>query len=208
VAVLPFERQPGETDAAWAAFEVYRDLPASGRSVDAAWRTAKGRKTRPPQHWREWSRNYSWADRAADWDREVDEEARQANLRLIVEARKRQAGVLQATQRTLAAPIIELLDRLAKKKIDMAAIDHGTLYRLAIAAAPLLPRLGEAELALLGEPASAPLEFAGEPVPLRTDLERAAAVAAALEEAEVLPGRGDFVESTAEVRELPRRAAG
>ena len=61
-----WERQSGETGKAYAAFLVYRDLPAMDRSVAAAW----GRKTGGKQ-WERWCTAHDWVNRAAEHDSDL-----------------------------------------------------------------------------------------------------------------------------------------
>ena len=61
-----WDRQPGETAKAYAAFLVYRDLPAIDRSVAAAW----GRKTGGKQ-WERWCTAHNWPNRAAEHDSDL-----------------------------------------------------------------------------------------------------------------------------------------
>ena len=62
----PWERQPGETAKAYAAFLLYRDLPAIDRSVAAA----RGRKKGGKQ-WERWCTIHTWLDRAAEHDSDI-----------------------------------------------------------------------------------------------------------------------------------------
>ena len=62
----PWERQSGETAKAYAAFLLYRDLPAIDRSVAAAW----GRKVGGKQ-WERWCTSHDWVNRAAEHDSDL-----------------------------------------------------------------------------------------------------------------------------------------
>ena len=61
-----WDRQPGETPKAFAAFCIYRDLPAIDRSVAAAWGRKKGGK-----QWERWCTSYDWVNRAAEHDSDL-----------------------------------------------------------------------------------------------------------------------------------------
>ena len=61
-----WERQSGETAKAYAAFLLYRDLPAVDRSVAAAW----GRKLGGKQ-WDRWCTAHDWVNRAAEHDSDL-----------------------------------------------------------------------------------------------------------------------------------------
>ena len=61
-----WDRQPGETPKAFAAFCIYRDLPAIDRSVAAAWGRKKGGK-----YWERWCTDHNWLERAAEHDSDL-----------------------------------------------------------------------------------------------------------------------------------------
>src|SRR5262249_47050225 len=67
-----YDRLPTESDAAWHAFQQFRDAGAT-RTLDGVWRKCKGRdKGRADGTWQEWLRKYRWRERVAAWDAEVD----------------------------------------------------------------------------------------------------------------------------------------
>ena len=71
--IHPWDKQEGETAAAYAAFHVYLNLGAE-RSLNAAYaardqnRTKTGPPNRAPGYWRKWSKQNNWPERAAAWD--------------------------------------------------------------------------------------------------------------------------------------------
>ena len=68
----PWERQPGETAKAYAAFLLYRDLPAIDRSIVAA--VAQQRQNggkAPVRNWETWASRYNWRNRAAEHDSDL-----------------------------------------------------------------------------------------------------------------------------------------
>ena len=65
----PWDRQPGETPRAFAAFCIYRDLPAVDRSIVAA--VAQHRQNGGKaslRNWETWSSLYNWSDRSLAGD--------------------------------------------------------------------------------------------------------------------------------------------
>jgi len=91
--VLPFEswvRLSGETSLAFAAFCVFRDLGAE-RSIRKAVETSlNGEKNESKVDkkynvWRNWSTQFRWRERAADYDRYL-ERLKQGELRKTIEA--------------------------------------------------------------------------------------------------------------------------
>jgi hypothetical protein len=63
-----YARRPGESPKAFAAFQAFRDLPASTRSVAKA-AEALGKSVNTLHRW---SRAHDWVLRAAAWDGEQD----------------------------------------------------------------------------------------------------------------------------------------
>jgi len=116
----PWERQPDETDRAWAAFQVYRDLPPAERSFDAAWRKryAKPAHHRCPQWYRIWAKQYDWKDRAAAWDRHLDDVERAATEAERVEWREHRRKLLQGFLSNVAT---------AMREFDPANVSIGQL---------------------------------------------------------------------------------
>ena len=66
-----WDRQPGETDKAFAAWLLYRDLPAP-RAVDLSATAAGAAISVRRATWAEWARRFAWQQRAAAWDAAVD----------------------------------------------------------------------------------------------------------------------------------------
>lgn len=62
-----YDRQPGETDLAWAAFVAFRSLPGKGRVQSAV--VAQGFKKHSVI---EWAKKWCWRDRARSWDIDQD----------------------------------------------------------------------------------------------------------------------------------------
>ena len=67
-----WERQPGETAKAYAAFLLYRDLPAVDRTIVAAvveHRKIGGKAS--VRNWETWASRYNWRNRAAEHDSDL-----------------------------------------------------------------------------------------------------------------------------------------
>lgn len=101
-AELPdlWEQQPGETDAAYIGFCVYRDITNVTRSI----RKAAGIHFEPKngpvgatlaqvRSFERWSVEYGWGSRAAAYDRDVEAKARAAHLAEVIDMRKRHASI-------------------------------------------------------------------------------------------------------------------
>lgn len=77
----PWDRRPGETSPAWAAFVVYRDMGAERSTARVAQELGKS-KTLADR----WSGANEWVARAAAWDAHLDaaSQAAQLDLRRIL----------------------------------------------------------------------------------------------------------------------------
>lgn len=84
----PWERQPNESDVAFAAFLIYRDLAPRRRLALVAQQSGKS----VPLMER-WSAHHKWRDRAAAWDREQDRVGREAQLEEVRLMHRRHANL-------------------------------------------------------------------------------------------------------------------
>ena len=109
---LPFEsweRLPGESGGAFGAFCVFRDLGFE-RNIRKAVETVEketalqGKKYKV---WRNWSTQYRWRERAADYDRYI-EQLKQGELRKTIEAQGEKHRVVTG----------KMLD-VVEKKLDL-----------------------------------------------------------------------------------------
>lgn len=90
----PWERIEGETDKAFAAFQVYLCL-GPARSIDIAWRsitpTAEPRQ-RAPRWWLTWSSKYRWVSRTQAYDDHMASlyraEHEDINLRIVEKSKR------------------------------------------------------------------------------------------------------------------------
>ena len=77
-----WDRRPGETSPAWAAFVVYRDM--GGQRSTAKVQQERGYRVR--RHVDKWSGEHDWVARAAAWDAHLDaaNQVAQLDLRRIL----------------------------------------------------------------------------------------------------------------------------
>lgn len=98
-----WDRRPGETDRAWAAFNAYLRLGPERTLADAA--EAIGR----PRGYREtlkyWSVKYDWRIRAAAWDEHVEARVNDARTDELEQAARRQARIAEAALGLVASTI-------------------------------------------------------------------------------------------------------
>lgn len=107
----PWERQHGETVRSYHAFCHFRDLKI--RSASVAYRAHKRDcdkapvpdRTVAPHHWRVWSSQWGWVERAALWDAEIDRQHREKVVQQQLEARERHARLAQATLTMMSMPV-------------------------------------------------------------------------------------------------------
>lgn len=129
---LPWEVQPSETERAYNAFCVYRDLGPRrtlvktariyydlGENADVPGTSPKLRQIKT------WSATYGWVGRAHAWDIHVDEEARLDQIEAVKEMRKRHAAVAnmtlgKAAERLRTAPTETLSIADAARLLDLA----------------------------------------------------------------------------------------
>jgi hypothetical protein len=96
-----WERQPGETAKAYAAFVIYMRLPAQGnsltrRSLKNAVITLYGEWTQGKQRqFQLWSSKFSWVNRSLAWD---DEQSKQVNLDTLEKLKQLNARQIQLAQ--------------------------------------------------------------------------------------------------------------
>jgi len=88
--ILPYEsweRLPGETGGAFAAFCIYRDLGLERNIRKAVESIEKdeGKRDKRYKVWRNWATQYRWKERAADYDR-YTEKLKQTEFRKTIEA--------------------------------------------------------------------------------------------------------------------------
>lgn len=119
-----WERQPGETRNAYAAFIQYRDMPKP-RSIDGIYRATREQhsgghgdaRIRASGRFRGWSLTWRWIDRADAWDRHLDQEAR----RIQEESNRAAAERLAARRAQAIESELTLADRLIERATQMLA---------------------------------------------------------------------------------------
>ena len=92
-----WNRQPGETAKAYAAFLVYRDLPAIGRSIAAAREGHRKDRKGTVRQWNEWSTRNGWVNRAAEHDSDLGSRRRERMAQELDQALDDAAVTIRAT---------------------------------------------------------------------------------------------------------------
>jgi hypothetical protein len=155
LAVLPdppYLRAEGETNAAWEAFAVYRDLSPSERSYSAtAERLGKAR-----QNVDRWGRQWRWRERAASWDQARDRARVDGQLEAVRRMAERHASQAQAGLQALMVPHLATARKLQLDPEALEALasnnDLASLVALAVRTAGSIPALMNAERLARGEP--------------------------------------------------------
>jgi hypothetical protein len=98
-----WERQPGESAAAWEAFACYRDLGLS-RSISKVAGTLRKARTLVER----WSTSHQWVIRAEAWDREQDRLWRAERQQASREVARRHARLATAAQAKIVAQLQQL----------------------------------------------------------------------------------------------------
>ena len=129
-----WDRQPGETAKAYAAFLLYRDLPAVDRSVPAAREGQQKDSKGTVRQWHGWSTRNGWVDRATEHDSDL--------------ASRRRERMEKALERSQDDGLTLIRAALAKVAERIQGVDPEHLAAGQIPAA--LKTLIELELKLLG----------------------------------------------------------
>ena len=82
----PWDRQPDETAKAFAAFLLYRDLPAIDRSVAAARERQERDHKGTLRQWNGWSMRNGWVNRAAEHDSDLASRRRERMAKELEQA--------------------------------------------------------------------------------------------------------------------------
>jgi hypothetical protein len=112
----PWERQAGEPPRAFHGFQHFRDQQI--HSCYEAYKTHRkecmhlpvDHLFEAPKHWRVWSSQWGWVDRASAWDAEVDRQVRERLVVQQAEARERHARLAQAMLTVLSLPVKAALE--------------------------------------------------------------------------------------------------
>lgn len=161
----PWERDPDETPAAWAAFVTYRDLDGRRSLRRAAWLHYHGDQEDTDgtpnaaelRRFKEWSRKYDWQVRVEAWDDEKDRRKREAQLKSIEEMAERHAKDAMNLQQIAALPSKLLTEQFRRQGVEEMLMELNDLHlrdriRLAYLGSRLMPRLQVAERLARGEP--------------------------------------------------------
>lgn len=121
----PWERQPTETDMAWEAFVVYRNLGPTKRSqVETAKVLSKHPGTLTP-----WSAEHQWVLRAHAYDQWVDRQNLMAEAEARKEMRKRHIQMAMSLQGAAALALNKIIK--AEQQGEQLTLKPGEMKELA-----------------------------------------------------------------------------
>ncbi len=114
-ALEVWERQPGESGKAYAAFMIYREMPPFHRTLKRVCEALYGRGTANLRQVERWSSQWRWIQRGDAWDAHKD---RAAQIESIGEA--------EAYVRTLRAARVDAAELLSRSLSHLlAAVEAG-----------------------------------------------------------------------------------
>jgi hypothetical protein len=203
-AAEEWERQEGESEESWEAFQRYRDQtpPRSIRNLSKE--VGKGRSILG-----EWSKEHRWVARVAAWDREQDRVKRDASLKAQIEMGERHAREAMELQEGLLMPARELMRRWKKRKEegsdgdpfkDLSDLD---LIKEAVKAARVFAQVGVFERLTRGLPTTNIGGHEGGPLEIQDHRARVEQMPRG-EIEEYLLGVGPAAEAVAQRHGLPR----
>lgn len=107
--IRPWHRQPGESTSSWEGFIVYRDMDK--RSTTGAARILKKTQSSVSQM----AHRNQWIERAAAWDREVQDRIDRAEINEIARMSKRQIGIAIGMQTLVAHDVGVMLKQVERE---------------------------------------------------------------------------------------------
>jgi hypothetical protein len=148
----PWERQPDESDRAWALFQRYRDLGAARRSLPRLASEVIGEtpdKPRKPEsvqrELERWSSRHRWRSRVTAWDEELDRRQREAEADEIVAMHRRHARLVREQLEVVAEPGVELARRINEGRSRLSEASDRELFGMTLAAARVVAGLMQQE---------------------------------------------------------------
>lgn len=121
---LMWERQAGESDPAWGAFQRYLEAGDARTAVALAHQGVAR-----PHVLARWCRRYRWALRALAWDEDQDRVVREEHMAEL----RRLDMQIDAIAKAMLGRVAERLRQLSEKQIEtMSAADVARLFNEAV----------------------------------------------------------------------------
>lgn len=123
--VKPWERQPGESTRAFAAFVTYRDAGDSRSYTGVAQKLNKSRTLVA-----RWGTRWQWQNRLSAWERNLEYERQVAHRKAIIEMHERHVAIAQLSQQK----ILGKLRSMGEQEInDLSVGDLAKLLAISVA---------------------------------------------------------------------------
>lgn len=113
----PWLVQPWETAAAFAAFEVYRDMPPTTRSLAALGAVL----SKARQHFDRWNKQNKWQERCAAWDRHnaiIRAKAREREHKVALDQFANQQQQLHEAALRASVKTFQIANAMLNKLVD------------------------------------------------------------------------------------------
>lgn len=144
-ALETWSRLPDETEKAWAAFELYRNMPSGTRSMDSVAKTVGVSGQRIYQ----FSAQYAWTKRVRDYDRYLDRIKVRELEAEYADMGRRQGQQAAYLAEMLMYPARELVKRMTndpdKFTKEMETLPIAEALDMAVKAARVWPQIMKAE---------------------------------------------------------------
>lgn len=124
MAALPYERRESETDPAWGAFILYRDMGLDRSLAKVAAQLGKSDVLMS-----RWSSHHGWRKRVLAYDMEADRRQRIGALKGIEDMRRRHTRLAQRLQH-LGHLELEKLVKAAEKHAIAGTLDSALVLKL------------------------------------------------------------------------------
>ena len=124
MAALPYERRENETDPAWAAFVVYRDMGLDRSLTKVSQAAGKDRSLME-----KWSSGHEWRKRVIAYDMEADRRSRIGALKGVEDMRRRQTKLALLAQDLVTLELSKLVEG-AKKHAGASTVDPALVAKL------------------------------------------------------------------------------
>lgn len=153
-----WERLDTDTNKSWGAFQFYRDMPPSTRSLVAAYKLwasvyvegfdpSQYQAAGPPGNWGKWSSEHDWEIRVAAYDRYLDVKATERNEadhgRELENYRTRELVFSRMASRAALEMLEKALE--AVEGLEIEDIRPQDLPKILVAIAQLYDKASEAE---------------------------------------------------------------
>lgn len=146
--IRPWERQPGEPDRAWAAFQIFRDA-GEDRQIGLAL------GGRDPKQGSRWAYQWQWRQRVEAYDRHLDAIRVRGKRREVERMVERHASLANGALGALQQPVAEVIRRIQDKSFSAAKMSDKELLQFIRQSAAAIKELVAVERVSRGVPSDA-----------------------------------------------------